>query len=378
MKKTIFSAFLVFALVFSFGNPAHAQSNVDQTLLQQLFAQVESLRMQLGGLVANTRIAPATTTATSASSTQAVETKIAPGELPVTIIRLNATGPEVARLQQFLVEQKFLDAQFATGVYNTQTADAVRMAQSRSGAPSDGIWGPTTFNLVRNSWGTSWGESGHSTLTQNVAMQLAKNPNPAFTFSEKSTSPQLMEIPNLSVPIMQDSVYSCGFTVLSPTPGSIFQKSPTSYTVNVLGRIDGPLPQVEVVQTPILPNTGQSSGGSSIQDLQNQIAQLQASTVTPSGSTVQNCSWGYFEGESGPVRLVTTGGQVLSSGIMSHFASNVYNVNQYVNYPVYVSATLTIPANVPEGTQYALRFRDNNPNTGSQNSLSVPVVFQSY
>ncbi|MCF7831469.1 MAG: peptidoglycan-binding protein [Candidatus Pacebacteria bacterium] len=63
MKKIIFSAFLVFALVFSFGNPAQAQSNADQTVLQNLYQQLESIRLQLGGLVsrATTTIDPVVT-----------------------------------------------------------------------------------------------------------------------------------------------------------------------------------------------------------------------------------------------------------------------------------------------------------------------------
>lgn len=159
MKKTIFSAFLVFALVFSFGNQAQAQVSIDQTLLQKLSAQVESLRMQLGGLVSRSAVAPSTIATTQASVTTKSEASLV---LPTTILRLNATGSDVTTLQKFLVEQKLLDSRYATGVYDANTVAAVRTAQSRAGAPTDGTWGPTTSAKISNSWGTSWGESGYT------------------------------------------------------------------------------------------------------------------------------------------------------------------------------------------------------------------------
>lgn len=210
MKKTIFSALLVFALVFSFGNPAQAQSNADQTVLQNLYQQLETIRVRLGGVVAQSigtratitntpstfayfcsgqvvngvcqgdiytndscnnlphkckdftpmSVAPVTT---PVSTTQ--ETKVEAPVLPTTILRLNTTGPEVVQLQKFLVEQKLLDARYATGVYDANTVAAVRTAQSRVGANSDGTWGPNTATRVQNSWGNTWGEGGVTAST---------------------------------------------------------------------------------------------------------------------------------------------------------------------------------------------------------------------
>jgi peptidoglycan hydrolase-like protein with peptidoglycan-binding domain len=160
MKKTIFSAFLVFALVFSFGNPAHAQSNADQTLLQQLFAQVESLRMQLGGLVANTRIAPATTTAIS---TVKASEEVQPLSISATL-RTNAMGPEVSRAQEILVKLGFLkEGTYTAGTYDRATFFAVQQFQSKHGLNVDGLLGASTARFMNQvlseSWGTSWGES---------------------------------------------------------------------------------------------------------------------------------------------------------------------------------------------------------------------------
>jgi hypothetical protein len=70
MKKIFFSTFLVFALVFSFGNPANAQVSSEQTLLQNLYQQLDAIRVQLGGLVSRESVrilAPTTITPSTAN-----------------------------------------------------------------------------------------------------------------------------------------------------------------------------------------------------------------------------------------------------------------------------------------------------------------------
>lgn len=81
-------------------------------------------------------------------------------------LRLGMTGDDVTRTQQELVRLGYLQAAFATGTYNSQTADAVRNYQRDNGLFIDGVAGPNTLHKMFNTVpeGT-YNPNGESTVT---------------------------------------------------------------------------------------------------------------------------------------------------------------------------------------------------------------------
>ncbi len=209
MKKVIFSTLFVFALVFSFGNSVHAQTQIDQTLLQQISHQIESLRMQLGGLVgASTSRATVTTlpepstervyctgTVVNGSCVGDIVTEIecknhpercpswtimnrtaspviptvvgvratAPASISMETLRPGARGERVLEIQK-LLQLKGLYTGVLDGIYGRGMSAAVSAFQQSKGLTPDGIAGPKT---LASFWGTSWGEGvADATLIQ--------------------------------------------------------------------------------------------------------------------------------------------------------------------------------------------------------------------
>jgi hypothetical protein len=203
MKKIIFTGFLVFVSLFSYGNIALAEANTEASVLQSIADQIEAIRTQLGGLVANQATTRSTVTAPSVPSTERVyctgtvvngscvgdivteiECKNHPERCPswtimnrtaspvtptvvgarandpvasvsMETLRPGARGDRVLAIQKALFE-KGLYTGSLDGIYGRGMSAAVSAFQQSKGLAADGIAGPKTLGLL---WGTSWGES---------------------------------------------------------------------------------------------------------------------------------------------------------------------------------------------------------------------------
>ncbi|MCF7831302.1 MAG: peptidoglycan-binding protein [Candidatus Pacebacteria bacterium] len=198
MKKIICTSFLVFVFLFSYGGIALAESNTEASVLQSIANQIESIRIQLGGLVANQTTTQTTVSVPPESSTgltyctgtvvnsicvgdivTEIECNNHPTDCPswtimsrtaspinpsvnvvidmatsdsIETLRPGARGDRVLSIQKFLQSNGFYSGTL-DGIYGRGMSAAVSAFQQSKGLVADGILGPKTLVAF---YGTSW------------------------------------------------------------------------------------------------------------------------------------------------------------------------------------------------------------------------------
>jgi peptidoglycan hydrolase-like protein with peptidoglycan-binding domain len=215
MKKAFLTAATIMAFTVSAAN-THAAT------VSELQAQLQTLMAQLSALQTKTSITSVSQSSTATSCPNLIR-----------ILSRGTRGTDVMQLQQFLVSQKLLATDAATGFFGALTESALKQWQSKNGIASSGTpattgWGsvgPKTRAALRNCKPTtaqSPSSSGSSALPRTSEQGTSVSPTP-------STSPSVSTSTPLSQPQVPPSTQSITSTTtsavspLAPAPATLAQ-----------------------------------------------------------------------------------------------------------------------------------------------------------